>query len=339
MKLASSLRSPTAKLIMVGLVGLLGAAMFFLLRPGLTSPPAATGKISLALPLQISAGALFVAAEHQFFANHKLAVTIATHALGKDALQAVLSGEADLAVLADTPFMFAVMRGEKIATVASIFGSRKTMAIVGRKDRRILRAEDLGGKTIGTIFGTNAQFFLDVLLLAHGVPRESVKVVDLAPEALEAALRSGRVDAITVFNPKMKAAIGDRGTTIYGEDLFVYRFVLVGKQSYLDSHQAEIGQLLASIEQSNRFIHEEPALAKTIIGQAISTAPDLMAGYFEPNDFQISLDQSLLLALGDQTRWAMKQQLVPVGTVPNYLDYVRQAPLDAIRPSANKIIR
>ena len=339
MGLPLSLQSRTGIWVIAGLIALLCSGLFWLVRPVLSAPPAVIAKMTLALPTQISAGALFVATERNFFAEQGLAVTTSTHVLGREALQAVLLGKADLAVLADTPFMFAVMKGEKIATVATIFGSRKTLAVLGRKDRHITRAEDLDGKTIGTMFGTNAQYFLDGLLLAHGVPRNSVTVVDIAPESLEAALRDGRVDAITSFNPKLADAVGERATTIYGEDLFVYRFMVVGKQSYIDSHPTEVRLLLAAIEQGNRFIHDQPASAKTAIGKAIGHSPALMTKYFEPNDFQITLDQSLLLSLGDQTRWAMRQRLVPDGPVPNYLDYVRQAPLDALQPSANKIIR
>ena len=334
-----SLQSRTGKWVTAGLIGLLGIGLFWLLRPSLSAPPALTEKITLALPTQISAGALFVATERDFFAKHGLSVTTSTFVLGRDALQAVLLGKADLAVLADTPFMFAVMKGEKIATIATIFGSRKAIAVLGRKDRHITRAEDLGGKTIGTMFGTNTQYFLDAMLLAHGVPRSSVTVVDIAPESLEGALRDGRVDAITSFNSKLASAVGEHATTIYGEDLFVYRFMVVGKQTYIDSHPTEVRQLLAAIEEGNRFIHDQPALAKAAIGKAIGHSPALMARDFEPNDFQITLDQSMLLSLGDQSRWAIRQRLVPDRPVPNYLDYVRQAPLDALKPSANKIIR
>jgi ABC-type nitrate/sulfonate/bicarbonate transport system substrate-binding protein len=334
-----SLHSRRGKLVLAGVLCLLGAGLLFLLRPGSSAPHVPVAAMSLALPTQISAGALFVAADRRIFAEHDLAVKTTMFALGRDALQAVLLGKADLAVLADTPFMFAVMKGEKIATVATLFGSRKTMSVLGRHDRHIERAEDLGGKTIGTMFGTNAQIFLDALLAAHGVPRESVTVLGMAPEALEGALRDGKVDAITSWNPKLGNAFGKLASKIYGEDLFVYRFILVGKQAYIDSHQAEVVRLLAGIEQANRFISTHPVEAMRTVADALNMDQDLLGGYFEPTDFQITLDQSLLLSLGDQTRWAMRQNLVPAGPMPNYLDYVRQAPLDAVRPSANKIIR
>ena len=42
-----------------------------------------------------------------------------------------------------------------------------------------------------------------------------------------------------------------------------------------------------------------------------------MRQLFDPQDYVISLDQALLLALEDQTRWAMKKGLTPNGPMPN----------------------
>ena len=299
-------------------------------------------KVTIALPTQMSVGGLFVGQNQHLFEKHGLDVSIQPFILGKQALQSVLDGKADLAAVADTPFMLAIMHGEKIAAVSTIFGSRKSMALVARRDRGIAKVEDLDGKTVGTIFGTNAQFFLDKLLLVHGVPKELVKIVGLKPNELVDALVAGRVDAVTVWNPDLTILdnkLGERAIDLYAEDFFVYRFVLVGKQEYIARHPAEVRQVLFAMEESTRFIQEHPEQARVIISKSIGIDPVLMSGYFDPNDFYLTLDQTLLLALGDQTRWAMKQGLVPVADVPNYLHYIRQEPLESVLPSAVKIIR
>jgi len=297
--------------------------------------------VTIALPTQISGGALYVGQDQKIFQKHGLNVTIQPFILGKQALQSTLQGKADLAILADTPFMFAVMHGEKIAAISTIFGSRKSLAIAARKDRNIAKAEELAGKTIGTIFGINAQFFLDTLLLTHGIAKSSVTVVDLKPSTLVEALESGKVDAVTVWNPdlaKVEQELGDRVVTIYDKDIFVYRFMLVGTQDYIAKHPAEIRQVLAAIEEGTRFIHEQPVQAQSIIGKHIGLDAALLSKSFDPNDFYLTLDQTLLLALGDQTRWAMKQNIIPAGVIPNYLNYIRQEPLESVLPSAVKII-
>ncbi|MES2673743.1 MAG: NrtA/SsuA/CpmA family ABC transporter substrate-binding protein [Pseudomonadota bacterium] len=297
--------------------------------------------VTIAIPTQISAGAFYVAKQQNIFTKHGLDVSIQPFLLGKQALQSVLQGKADLAILADAPFMFAVMNGEKIAALSTIFGSRRTMAIVARKDRGISTAEDLSGKTIGTIFGTNAQFFVDTLLLTHSIPKSSVNIVDIKPEILVETMVRGDVDAVTVWHPdlaRLQQLLQDSIVTLYDEDIFVYRFILVGKQDYIDQHPAEVRQVLLAINEATEFIHEQPAQAKAILGQTLKMDPILLHKAFDANDFYLTLDQTLLLALSDETRWAMKQGFIQ-GPIPNYLDYIRQEPLESVLPSAIKIIR
>ena len=302
----------------------------------LTAKPVA---VRIALPSQISAGAFFVGMDQQLFARQSLDLQPQKFLLGKDAMQAVLDGKADLAVLADTPFMFSVMRGDKIATVSVIYGSRKTMSVVARRDRNIQTARDLQGKTIGTVFGTNNQYFLDTLLLTNGVPDDQVNVVDVKPDELIASLRDGRLDAITGWQPEHHKALGDGATIMYSEDVFVFRFLLAGRQDYIDSHPEEIRRVLAGLDASIRFIQQKPAEGKTIIGRSLGMNPAELSHFYDPKDFSLSLNQTLLLALGDQTRWSMNKGLAPMAAVPDYRDHIRSAPLEAVLPSAVKIIR
>ncbi|MES2354049.1 MAG: ABC transporter substrate-binding protein [Pseudomonadota bacterium] len=332
----------TAKwLILILGIGVLGLILWLARNKDTARPSGPPLPVTIASPTQISGGALYVSQDQNLFAKHGLNITIQPFILGKQALQSTLQGKADLAIVADTPFMFAIMHGEKIATISTIFGSRKSLAIAARRDRNITKAEDLAGKTIGTIFGINAQFFLDTLLLTHGIAKSSVTVVDLKPDTLVEALESGKVDAVTLWNPdlsKVESELGDQVVTIYDKDIFVYRFMLVGTQDYIAKHPAEIRQVLAAFAEGTRFIHEQPEQAQAIIGKHIGLDTALLSKSFDPNDFYLTLDQTLLLALGDQTRWAMKQNIIPKGDVPNYLNYIRQEPLESVLPSAVKII-
>lgn len=305
-----------------------------------TSAPLSS--LTISMPVQVSAGSLYVAEQEGLFAKHRLNVALQRHLLGKQALQAVLEGRADLALVADTPFMLAVLRGEQIAILATVFESRKTMAIVARKDRGIDGATMLAAKTIGTVAGTNAEFFLDSILDVHGIARHAVKIVALKPEQLIAAFESGQVDAVTVWNPdlaKLEQAFGSRALTIYGEDLFIYRFLLVGKKSFIDRHPQQMRQVLATIAEGNAHIEAHPDETRTLLAKELGMAPALLARSFDPGDFCLTLDQPLLLTLSDQARWAGEKNLPEHTTKPNFLNYIRAAPLDAVMPESHKIIR
>jgi ABC-type nitrate/sulfonate/bicarbonate transport system substrate-binding protein len=314
-------------------------AMWLLVMQRDASSGKPVARMTVAVPLQLSGGAMFIARERKLFAAQGVEVEIQPHQLGKQALQSVIDGKAELALVADTPFMLAVLKGQPIATVSAVFESRKVMAVLARSERGIHKPADLAGKTVGTLAGTNAQFFLDTVLSTHGI--RDAKTVNLEPQQLAAALRAGSVDAITVWMPELASLqreFGERAVTLYAEDLFVYRFLLAGRKEYIETHADAVRRLLEAVDTANRVIREEPTAARTIIGKAIGLAPDLLAHDFRPGDFTVGLDQSLLIALDDQTRWALGRGLVPGATAPNYLDFVRQRPLEAVRPDAIKII-
>ena len=315
-----------------------GALWLSAIRP--QSPPAPV-PLTLAMPVQVSSSALFMAQERQLFPKHGLSVTLQPFQLGMQALQSVIDGKADLAFVADTPFVLAVLRGKQVAAVATVFQSRRSMALFARADSAIRAPDSLRGKTVGTVIGTNAAYFLDTLLDVHGIARDSVRIVGLRPEQLPAALASGQVDAVTVWHPdlaRLEQEYRD-GTTLYGEDFFVYRFLLVGKKSYIDGHPAQIRRILATLDESHRQIKADPARARALVGERLGIAPALLARAFEPGDFSLALDQTLLLGLSDQTRWAMDKHIVPPQAFPDYLDFIRHGPLTALMPDANQMIR
>lgn len=298
--------------------------------------------LTLALPIQVASGAFFVAEQRQLFPQHGLGVQTQRYALGKQALAAVIEGQADMAVVADTPYVLAIAKGKQIGVVSTVFSSRKTAALLVRVDHGVRTAADLRGRRIGTVFGTNAQYFLDKLLEHQGIDAAEVSIVDYAPAALLTAIRDGEVDAITTWHPelaRLQQELGTKATALFEQDLFVYRFLLVGKVEFIDSHPQEVQRLVAALLDSQQYMTDQPLDARQTVAAAISLPPELLASFFEPFDYGLSLDQSLLLALDDQTRWAHQRQIVTNRAKPNYLDYLRPQALQAVRPSAISIIR
>jgi ABC-type nitrate/sulfonate/bicarbonate transport system substrate-binding protein len=321
-------------------LGLLGAA--WLLFGAALFAPRGPQVLTVALPTSPSVGAFFLADNKGLFERHGVAPKFDRRRLGKDALQAVVDGKADLALVADTPFMLAVLRGEQIATIGTVFQSRRSMALLARSERGLRSGADLAGKTVGLVPGTNAEFFFDAMLGAHGIARSQVKVVELGHEQLAGALRSGRVDAIAIWTPllsQLQREFGKRAITIHGVDLFVNRFLIAARADTIASHPDALRRLLAAIDEANAMIREQPAMAQAVIGAAVGLDAAMLARGFNAGDYALALDQSLLLALGAQTRWAMERGIVAPGQVPNFLEHVRQRPLAAALPSAVRIIR
>ena len=331
-------RSPPNRLIaLLVLAALAAGAVAYLAFTSPVTPPMAGTKVSIAVPMQINSALMLVASGQGLFRKAGVDVASQPLELGKDALKAVLDGEADLAVVADTPVMFALLGGADIAMLAGISQSRRAMAIIAHSDRGINKIEDLKSKSIGLTQGTNLTYFLDAMLQVHGVPSDRVTAIDLRTDAAISAFKDGRLDAAVVYQPflgELQSEMGNRVKVFYGEDVYAFRFILVGKPSYIDSHPQEVRGVLRALIAANQAIRANPVEARRMVGTALKIDDATMARFFEPEDYVVSLDEAMLMAMDDQTRWAMKKGLVASGPMPNYLNFIKYQDLEAVLPTA-----
>jgi ABC-type nitrate/sulfonate/bicarbonate transport system substrate-binding protein len=335
---STSYKKPGVWLILAAFVA---AGTTFLLSRQSAPPLAPVSKVVLALPTQINSAPAIVAIEQGLFKKAGVDVINQPFLLGKDALKSVLDGKADLAIVADTPFMFAVLGGKDIAIIAGISQARRALGIVTRNDLGITSLKNLEGKNIGVTKGTNLPYFLDAMLQVHGMNSASVNKLDLKVDDGVAAFKEGKVDALVLFEPylaQLEASMGDQIKIFYGEDVYAFRFLLVGKPAYIDGHQEEIQRILKALLAANQSIHADPLAARRAVGEVVKVPDVVMAKLFNSEDYVLSLDQAMLLALDDQSRWAMQQGLVKTVAVPNYLNFIRHKALDAVMPGAVKIV-
>jgi ABC-type nitrate/sulfonate/bicarbonate transport system substrate-binding protein len=319
----------------------LAVALFATLRSP-TVPLASVSRVTIAVPMHISSATFFVAAAGGLFQKTGVEVITQPFSLGKDALQSVIDGRADLALVADTPLMFALQNGAEISVLAGLSRGRRLLAVVARKDRGIRRLEDLRGKSVGLSLGTNLPYFLDAMLQVHGVPSETVRLVDLTTPEVVNALLSGNIDAATLYQPFLATVLEQMGGQVevfYGEDIYSFRNFLVGKTSYIDSHPQEIRRILQGLIAAQHSIEADPASARKVVAHAIGIKEDMLATLFDAENYMVTLDQAMLLTLDDQTRWAMKRGLVKTGPLPNYLNAIKYQHLEALLPSAVTIVR
>jgi NitT/TauT family transport system substrate-binding protein len=322
-------------------VAILGAAAFWLLRPS-TPPLQPLPPVTIAVPQLLNSAPMFVANVQGLFEKAGVNVVNQPFVIGRDALKSVLDGKADLALVADTPVMFATLVGADLVILTGISSLPRSMCIVARVDRGIHREEDLAGKSVTSTPGTNTDYFLDSVLQSKRIPIDAVKRVPLNTAEGISAIQKGEVDAAVVLEPfsaKLHADMGDKLITFYAEKLFSMRFLLVGKAGYADNHPEAVRRVLQGLLAANTAIAADPVAARHIVGAALKVDDALMVKMFDPQDFDVSLKQAQLLALEDQTRWAMAQGLVKPGPVPNYLKLMKYQHLEAVSPEAVQLVR
>ncbi len=306
--------------------------------PKHTGPP---DKITLAYSTAPNAILVHIALAKGFFTEEGLNVTLQPHAFGKLALKAVLDGKADIATMADTPFVFAVMNGAKITALATIQSSNKSEAVVARRDQNITKPTDLKGKNIGVTLGTTADFFIDTLLLANGVTRKQVTLIDMKPDEMAAALDKGTVDAVATFEPTVKQLekrLGENGIVFFGESIYTEMFCVAGSQEYVQKNPEAIKKFLRALIKAETFTQQHAEEARRLVAAFIDLDKTLLDELWNDITLRVTLDQALLVDFEDQSRWLLKNKFSSGKEMPNYLSYIHIESLKVVKPVAVSIV-
>jgi NitT/TauT family transport system substrate-binding protein len=307
--------------------------------PQQTGPPE---KITIAFPTLPNSTLVHIALAKGYFTQEGLDVTPQPYAFGKAALDALIEGKADLAAAADTPIMYAVMDGVKIMVLTAIYASDRSTGILARRDRGISEPSDFKGKKIGVTRGTSGDFIADIFLLVHGIDRKQAAIIDLHPDEMTAALRAGRVDAVSIWIPiltQLQKEWGKTGTTFYSDALYTATVCLVGNRDYVEKHPGAVKKVLRALDRAETFTRENPGEARRLAADFIKTDRSVLDEIWGILDLRLSLNQSLIVSLENQTRWAMKHRLTKHRDMPNYLDFIYIEGLHAVRPESVRIIR
>jgi NitT/TauT family transport system substrate-binding protein len=324
-------------------IAALGVIIFSMF--GCESPQKQAGpreKITIAYSTAANAILIYIAFAKGYFSAEGLNAIPQAHPFGKIALNAVIEGKADLATVADTPIVFVVMNGQKFTILATIQTSNRNEAIVARQDRGIAKPADLKGGKIGVPLGTNADFFVDVFLITHGIDREKVKKIDMKPEEMATALGTGRVDAVSTFNPTLtllKKRLGKKATVFFGASLYTENICAVAMQDYVKMHPEAIKKVLRALIKAETFVEQNPEEARRLVAEFIKIDKALLDEIWPIFKTMVTLDQSLLVDLENQTRWALKNKLIARKTILNYLDFIYMDGLQAVKPEAVSILR
>ncbi|WP_342616808.1 NrtA/SsuA/CpmA family ABC transporter substrate-binding protein [Rhodoferax sp. GW822-FHT02A01] len=284
---------------------------------------------------------IFVAQENGYFTQQGLQVNILPFTNGKDALAATLQGKAQLGVSADIPVVFSVMRGQPVSIVATIFSTTKDYGIVGRLDRNVTTPASLRGKRIGATLGTSGHFVLDAFLNRQKMSASDVTLVDLKPEELGAALIKGDVDAVSTWEPfvdVIKQQAGANGANFSTDGVYNATYNLSGTREYTVDHKETIKKVLRALISGAQFCQNMPELAQRITAKVMKIEATSLRPLWPSYHFDISLDQSLLLALEDESRWVIKNKLVAPSGMPNYLNNVDLDGMLAVQPGSVTVI-
>ncbi|HEX7474813.1 MAG TPA: NrtA/SsuA/CpmA family ABC transporter substrate-binding protein [Dehalococcoidales bacterium] len=297
--------------------------------------------MTLAYTPSEASGLLLIAEDRGFFAANGVKMIKQISNTGVDAMEALLKGEVDIAGMSEVPLISQAFAKQPVSIYAN-FDKLQYIYLIGRKDRGIETAIDLKGKRIGVPMGTIAQFYLGRFLELNGLSLKDVTPIDTLPAAAVNAMSSGGLDGAVVWNPsayQIRKQMADSVTVFHVQSSQSAFAVAVARNNWLADHEQLIERSLKAIAQAEQYSVEHPIEARAIVQKQLNYDDTFMESVWSENEFSLSLDQALMAAMEDESRWMIANNLTPEKIIPDFGNYVYEDALKAVKPGAVNFIR
>ncbi|MBI4283344.1 MAG: ABC transporter substrate-binding protein [Chloroflexi bacterium] len=286
---------------------------------------------------------LWLAEDQKIFSRNGLDVTLRKYDTGVGSLDGMLKDEADIVFgFTEFPMVRRALEKSKVQIIGTA-ARVEQQYVVGRKDRGIEKIRDLKGKRIGTTFRTIAEFYLGRFLELNGINMQEITVVDLkTPAEWENAVADGVVDAIVTAQPYADLASRRLGSNaiVWPAQGGQYIFGLIAtSEEWMTKHPDLASRFLKAIAQAEEYAIHNPAQAKAAMQKWLNVDTAFVESAWSRDQFSLSLDQPLIIAMEDEARWMIANNLTTERQIPNFDDYIYEEALKAIKPAAVNIIR
>lgn len=332
------MRRIVAAIIIIAAVVLTGLGTWYFMNSGTASDT--PEPIIVGGPPLEQAMYIYIAQDQGFFKENGLNMTMRDgYPNGVVPLYDMVKGDLDVAIAAEYPVVAATSNDTNISILASI-DKYQNEKIIGRRDHGIENVSDLKGKRIGVPRGTICEFFLGRFLDLHGMSLRDVALVNVpAPQAVD-AIANGSIDAIIYYQPyvyEMEKRLGDNGISWQAQSDQPLYGVLVSRDDWIATHPELINKFLRSLDEAEQYSIDHPADAEAIVQKRLNFSDEYMAVVWPNHFFSLSLDQSLLIAMNDEGRWRIANNLTSEKTLPDYSAYIYTKGLQEVKPEAVNI--
>ena len=311
-----------------------GVAVAFLAGAGGMQAGAAEFEATLAQNLSPISGVTIIAQAKGFFEKHGLDITVSNFTSGKQCLNAVLGGAAEIATTAEAPTTAAAMSKQPIAFLARMeYSDLKTLT---RKAAGITTAADLKGKKLAFTAGTGSEVYTMALLKKAGLTKDDVTLTNLRPQDMIPALSAGDIDAYNTWEPHVangKKALGDDVSQIDTSGVYSETFNIVVMKDYLKENPALVKAFLTAMLDAEAWMKANEEEAITTIATVVGMKRETLAALWKDYVYNVVLDQRQIDVLTAHAAWRLDSGNHPPGAVmPDFMTVIDPGPLREIAP-------
>jgi len=304
------------------------------------TPPGTPRRVMVAESPAVASALFYVARDQGYFEAAGIAIETIKANSGKEALDHVARGDAELAMVAEAPFVRAVATGIPARIIATVETSERNTGLIVPDASPIRTIGDIKGRRVGFCPGTSSEYFLAVFLQANGFHDGDIARVAVAPKEAHNELAAGRVDALCGWQEiraRADQALGHRTRIFYAEGFYLETWNLVGLSDYLDANPELMQGFVRALLQAQAFIAVKPKEAVTITAAAIGIDRATIAEMWHDYAFDIGLDNALIANLEGHWRLATKPDAA--APLPDFMTDLAPASLQAVDPGRVTYLR
>jgi NitT/TauT family transport system substrate-binding protein len=150
------------------------------------------------------------------------------------------------------------------------------------------------------------------------------------------------VDAVTTWIPSLKSlqdSLGDKVISFYAEDVYWETFNIASRSGFAQERPEAAKKLLRALLRAEALFRDKPQEARRAVAAARKENPADVGEMLAIFEFHVRLDQSLVVLMEEEARWAIHAGLAPKQQMPNFLASIAAEPLLAVSPGAVGLIR
>jgi ABC-type nitrate/sulfonate/bicarbonate transport system substrate-binding protein len=302
-------------------------------------PAIALEKVTLAQNQSPISGVSIIAKQLKFFEKHGLDVTVANFTSGKQCLDTVIGGGAQIATTAEAPTTAAAMSRQPIAFLARTeYSDLKTLTA---KTAGIHTLADLKGKRIAYTAGTGGDVYTQALLKKAGLTPADVKLLNLRPQDMVNAMASGSIDAFNTWEPHItngKKVLADGVTELDTRGIYAETFNIVVMQDYLATHRAVVDAFLRALIEADEWMKAHREEGITTVAGFVGMKREDLAAVWDNFRYEVVLDERTVDVLQQHAAWRLASGNAPTGAVmPDFRKVIFAEPLKALDPARVKV--
>lgn len=281
-----------------------------------------------------------VADKKGFFAKYGLNVTITDYPTGVIAVDNLMAGNADLAYAAEFVGVSLIGKYPELRIIGST-AKNDVISLVARNDRGIVSPKDLRGKSVAVPKNTQAEFFLGRYLTLNGMNSSDVTLHYLPPADLVQSVVTGQSDAAIIWEPhvyNIEQQLEKNSTTFPAQVGQRFFWLTYTRPDVIRNRPDVLVRYFQALDESGRYMYQNEDESKAIIQERVNLPEGYINSLWKKNQYVLSLDQSLIIAMEDESRWLISNNLTDKKVVPNYLDYLSPESLRNASPVSVNII-